>query len=942
MKLSYLVLFIVAILLSVSVSSLAGATPVPADAAYSVSLDGNWRFKIEQCLPDENKEVGRRPIKTPATFEPFYALDYREVGSWHDFAVPGNWEMAGYSPVTHVDPDNAIGQFRKVFKVPAEWAGRVVKLNFDGVCAGAEIWVNGRPVDVTEPSWGRANYHESSWTAWQADLTPVVKFGEDNLLAIRVTKNTQSEDLDSGGGYFYLGGVYRPVTLFSVPKAHIEDFTVKTTLLDGGKAEVKVSFALSGAPGSLSMRLGDMAAVSAPVKDGCANLSQIVDKPRLWSAEHPNLYPLSIYLKDSKGAVLEKFTRRVGIREVTIKNGILLVNGKTVKLTGICGHDVNPDTGHVLSEALWRKDLAMMKEANINAIRTAHYPFDSQFYDLCDELGFYVADELPYCTVDTGIKEMEPAFLQRTRESIARDKNHACVVIWALGNENYAQGSRNGYGCNEQSCLDLVKKLDRTRPNLVTWKKADLYGSDFDDLHYTAQGAILKAAEDTARRAKWPHIYLENPNVWEVRYGADYGSLDLWADVMRREWDVIWKYDGISGSFLWEWQDRAVKDKCPVKLLAYDPATGLQYARLKGIVDAYRHLRPEYYHVKMVYSPIKVAPEFTRTASSVGLKIENRYTFTDLSELKADWQLIQGGKTLKRGTARLKLAPRTNGAVKLALSSAALAKADALRIDFDHPGGWNVVSYQFDLAKPKPVKAMNAALPDGLAFPRLNLVISESANASEKLRKSGHSYGQLTNLKQGPAGKLLGDVRSMEADVVLDTNPAKVVGHVRATFDGGKFGYQIDWIGPKADIQELGWVFDMPKSFDHFSWKRQAVWSVYPAKHIGRPTGTALPDTANVHVSDVTRPDAFDFNSSKYRCDWASLTDASGHGLKVEFAAEDRHQVRGGFGSDGGYELIVNKQSSPPRDLSSNVVPDFYLMLGQGDHVEGSFRVGSE
>lgn len=942
MKLSYLVLFISALVLRIGLPPVMAATPIPADAGYSISLDGTWRFKLEQCLPDENTEGGRRPVKTPVTFEPFFETSYREDGTWHDFAVPGNWEMAGYSPATHVEPDNAIGQFRKVFKVPAEWAGRIVKLNFDGVCAGAEIWLNGKPVDVTEPSWGRANYHESAWTAWQADLTPVVEFGQDNLLAIRITKNTQSEDLDSGGGYFYLGGIYRPVTLFSVPKPHIEDFTVQTKLLEAAKAEVKVSLELTGEPESISVRLGDMPAVSAPVKNGHAELRQIVSKPRLWSAERPHLYPLSILLKDSKGIVLERITRRVGIREVSIKNGIFLVNGKPVKLTGICGHDLDPDTGHVMSEKLWRKDLAMMKEANINAIRTAHYPFDSQFYDLCDELGFYVADELPYCTVDTGIKEMEPAFLQRTRESIARDKNHACVVIWALGNENYAQGSRNGYGCNEQSSLDLVKKLDRTRPNLVTWKKADLYGSDFDDLHYTAPGAILKAAKDTTRRAKWPHIYLENPNVWEVRFGADYGSLDLWAEVMRREWDVIWKHDGITGSFLWEWQDRAVADKCPVKLQTYDPITGLQHARLKGIVDAYRHPRPEYYHVKMVYSPIKVAPEITRTANSIGLKIENRYTFTDLSELKADWRLIREGKALDRGTAKLKLAPRADGTVTLALPADVLSKADALRVDFDHPGGWNVVSYQFELAEPKPAPAMIARLPEGLMFPRFNLVLSESANDKEKLRKSGHSYGQLVNVTTEPAGNLLADVSSMEADVVLDTNPSKVIGHVKATFDKGNFGYHIDWAGPKADIQELGWIFEMPKSFDHFSWKRQAIWSVYPRTHIGRPTGAALPDSANVHVSNATRPDAFDFNSTKYRCDWASLTDDSGHGLRVEFAAEDRHQVRGGLGTGGTYQLIVNKQSSPPRDLSSNVVPDFYMELKRGDHLEGHFRIGSE
>ena len=221
----------------------------PTEPAHLLSLDGTWRFKLEQPgdITTPPTDFGRiSPITTPATFEPFYTPEYKEGAGWHDLAVPGNWEMAGYSPATYNQPDNASAFYRLWFKVPAAWKGRRVFVHFDGVQNGAEVFINGQPASLTESSWGRTNYHEGGWLPFQADLTPKVKFGARNLLAVRVTKNTKSSDLDSGD-YFFLGGIHRGVTLFSVPKAHIEDLTVQTPLLPDGSAEVKVSASLAGA-----------------------------------------------------------------------------------------------------------------------------------------------------------------------------------------------------------------------------------------------------------------------------------------------------------------------------------------------------------------------------------------------------------------------------------------------------------------------------------------------------------------------------------------------------------------------------------------------------------------------------------------------------------------------------------------------------------------------
>ena len=928
----------------------ADAALLPAEPEHVLSLNGTWRFKLEQ--PGNVKSPPDRlnvlpPITTPATFELFHTPDYKEGAGWHDITVPGNWEIPGYSPATYNQPDNASAFYRRWFKVPAAWQGRRILVSFDGVQNGAEVFCNGQPVNVTESSWGKTNYHEGGWLPFQADLTGQVKFGTRNLLAVRVTKNTKSADLDSGD-YFFLGGLHRAVTLFSVPEIPLDELTIQTLLLPDGSAQVKVAVNVAGAsPASalISTRLGDSPALEAPVTPaGRAELSHQVAHPRLWSAEHPNLYPLVVRLKDQAGHLIETVTRRVGIREISIQDGIFCVNHVPVKLTGICRHDVYPPLGTAVNEELWRKDITLAKAANVNAIRTSHYPYGPGFYDLCDELGIYVMDEIPYCWSPNNDPTLAPAYEQRARETIRRDKNHACILLWAIGNEGQA-------GTNFQVVADLVKKLDDTRPRIVSCFPYDKYHTELSDSHYTIPSAMAKAAEK-ACRAKHPHIYLECPNVWDIRLsandGADAACWDIWEEVLRRTWDVVWANDSIPGAFFWEWQDRAVADQCPVKLCQFDSATGISYLKIKGVVDGFRHPRPQYYHVKMIYSPVKLGnkPE-TFEPGSLSFMVTNHYSFTDLSELVLHWTLLKKDKSVATGTAHPSLAPRTAGPVRLDLDAETLAKTDAIRLDFVHPDGRNIVSHQFALTEHPAVSGIAAALPATLPFPRFNLVANRTENDRDKWRRITRFHGGLTNIKTEPASsrdlysRPLAEIRSVEADVVLDGRPTEVLAHLRATCQNNQFTYHIDWTGNKSDIQELGWILTMSHPFDHFSWKRQAVWSVYPGDHIGRPQGTALPDSASVHILNWSRPDAFDFNSTKYNCEWASLTDAQRRGLRVEFAPGQRHQCRGGFSDNGAYTLIVNKQTSPPQDISSGVVPDLYLTLSSGNQVDGAFWLGS-
>jgi beta-galactosidase len=953
---SYLVTIVAALL---TPAYLANAALIPSDASHVKSLDGVWRFKIENtgALTTGRQKISDADAAPEATdFVTSFQPQYREDTNWHNLKLPSNWEMAGYSPATYNEPDRASGLYRRWFKVPRSWRNRRVLIQFEGVQNGAEVYCNGKPVTVTECSWGKINYHEGGWLPFQADITPVANFGGKNLLAVRVTKKTKSVELDTGD-YFFLGGIHRGVSLFSVPTNCIEDLTIHTDLRPDGSADVRVESQISSAAGNgyrVSTKLEPRTKVSegpsvlmtsSTIDDtGHVALTNHVKRPQLWSAEHPNLYNLTIQLKDGQGKVVETLGRRVGIREVSIENGVYCMNHVPVKLTGICRHDASIPLGTAANEDLWRKDILLAKAANVNSIRTSHYPYGQGFYDLCDELGIYVMDELPYCWCSNQADDTAylPAFEQRARETLSRDKNHASVVLWAIGNENKA-------GKNLQVISDLVKKTDPSRPHIVSQFGFDKYNTEISDSHYTAPAQIARAAEK-ARQDGVPHMYLECPNVWDISLGAneggDAGCWDLWEQVLRRTWDVVWANDSIPGAFLWEWQDRDVADTCPTKLVRFDKATGIDYLKIKGVTDGYRHPRPQYYNVKMIYSPIQVGRKADVSENEITFLVTNRFSFTDLREIDCKWRLLRKGKTLDSGSTHAPLPPLKIGSFRLPLSKSNLGRADVFEISFVHPDGREIVSHRFHLTEPAALRPA-ASLPGGLKFPSLNLVINKTVKVPNLgWRRADRFHGNLANLRIQPGSAAdeeaikLSQVQTLDADIVF-TNNTSLKGHVHAALDHGRFSYRIDWDSPKADVQELGWIFEMPKAFDRFSWNRDGTWTVYPKDHIGRNEGTATPDSARVNVLDWERPDAFDFNSTKYNCNSASLTDRKGKGLAVAFDSTDRHQCRGGFAGDGGYTLIVNRQTSPPQDISSNVVPDLYQSLKKGDHIEGAFDIGA-
>ncbi|HHE71386.1 MAG TPA: beta-galactosidase, partial [Chloroflexi bacterium] len=447
--------------------------------AYLRNLNGSWRF---------------RWYHSPgAVEESFPSMEYDDT-DWDLVAVPGNWQMQGYGKPIYtnvrypfpIDPrfteafsrmrhsgkiseralpeealryplvvpheDNPTGCYRTSFEVPATWVGRQVFIRFEGVDSGFHLWVNGQQV----------GYSQGSRLPAEFNITRYLQ-GGSNTLAVEVYRWTDGSYLEDQD-YWRLSGIYRDVMLWSVPDVHLWDFGVVTALdQDYRDAALQIQVAVR----NLGRALGDGYQVVFELYDRAGRLvsrgdvpvpeiapggiEQVtlrgaVQDPEKWSAEHPVLYDLVLWLSDHQGTVLHVESTRVGFRTIELKDGQILVNGVPVHIQGVNRHEHDPITGHTVSVSSMVEDIRLMKQFNINAVRTCHYPDDPRWYDLCDEYGLYVLDEAnieSHGVWDRPAKDpaWQEAFLDRVQRMVARDRNHPSVIGWSLGNEA-------GYGPN--------------------------------------------------------------------------------------------------------------------------------------------------------------------------------------------------------------------------------------------------------------------------------------------------------------------------------------------------------------------------------------------------------------------------------------------------------------------------------------------------------------
>jgi beta-galactosidase len=869
-----------------------------------------------------------------------HADDFADSGfddkGWNDLPVPSNWEVLGYSRPTYFGPDSAVGLYRRWIDIPASFAGKQVVWHFDGVTDSAEIWVNGQ----------RIGYHEGGFTAFDINLSQSLKPGEKNLLAVRVCKNTPTVDLDTGD-YWLLGGIHRESYLVALPRTHISDVTVVTKLDDHYVNATLLASAVirpeADNPSQVTAKLfkADGTPVDAELKvtrkaaaEGQPDvfIEGNIQAPLLWSAEKPNLYYLLITLHGG-GKAIETVQQRFGFRQVDIKDGVLLWNGVAIKCTGTCRHEEWAALGHALTEHEWQTDIAMMKAANINAVRTSHYNHAERFLELCDEKGIYVLDEIPACWVSNKDPKLKDAFVQHAAETLARDKNKPCVLAWSCGNES-------GWGPNFKAMVDYVAATDPTRPRFVSEvSKSQDPNLSISDHHYPGDNDLRKITTTSPG----PSVITEGPHIfYNIGHQAyDYGLNDLWGMALAAQWDRVWPSKPLFGAFIWEWQDQGLADKFPDKTDVN--ASGLRRENSKGIVTGYRVPKPEYYHVKMVYSPVTtdqrdVIPNDSSAEVSKHTWLatfHNRYAFTDLSELKCKWQAMttaNADSIIANGEQPVSCPPGGEREIAFPVTSG----ADTLEVSFTNPAGVEVYAVRLHVpgapVPQPPAIAADHGFDKILREPTLNLgeLRVDDGDFSNKndapwieskqppvLKNSRIAFGTTAD-----GGSHFHSI----ADVTLVESPDRILGQFgfdSTTHPDGRMdcNYHLKWTAQDMQAWEFGVKFDLPEECQ-FSWYRKGPWTEYPAGHIGANQGSVSHDDRS-------------FSSTKRDTIWAAAIGKSG-GLVFQ-AIDGPLHTRCNF-KDGTTTFFASSAVSVDRDFSSGYVENTRITFKQGHTYEGSFR----
>lgn len=661
------------------------------------SLDGDWRF-----------HWAPHPDQRPRTFfEPGY-----DDSAWKTLPVPANWEMHGYGTPIYVSAGyafkiapprvmdepkadyttfkerNAVGSYRRTFEVPATWAGRRVYLHFGGVQSAFYVWVNGRQV----------GYSQGSMSPSEFDVTDFVQPGA-NQLAVEVYRWSDGSYLEDQD-MWRLSGIHRPVHLYSTGHVRLRDYAVRTELdaayrdavlriepklavhtgedLTGWQITAQLydpegkpmagAFAKQDAKPVLNRdRRAEIMNDRTPQR-GWAKFGWLaipVANPAKWTAETPTLYTVTLSLLDPTGRVVETLGQTVGFRKVEIQGGRLLVNGQPVRLRGVNRHELDPDRGHAVTLERMVQDIVLMKRANINAVRTCHYPDDPRWYDLCDRYGLYVMDEADLETHGVrGELANDPrwaaSFMDRAVRLAERDKNHPSVVVWSLGNES-------GFGPNFAAMSAWLRTFDPTRPIHYEGAQGSPRDPDAVDMisrfYPRVQGEYLNPATaenagvERAENARWERLLsiAQDPSDTRPVLTSEYAhAMGNALGNLKEHWDEIYSHPRLLGGFIWEWADQGLRKRDAegrpfiAKGGDFGDVPNHRFFNLKGVVSADREVTPKYAEVRKIYQP--VAFEGVGLApGKVTVRVLNRQHHLDLAGLEPRWQVWVDGRVVQSG-----------------------------------------------------------------------------------------------------------------------------------------------------------------------------------------------------------------------------------------------------------------------------------------------------
>ena len=619
-----------------------------------ISLDGTWKFLFsknnEECPTD------------------FYKMRYN-TKRWKDIQVPGSWELQGFdSPIytdvaypfpanpPHVPTDyNPVGAYVREFTVPAHWKGMDIFLDFEGVESAFYCWVNGE----------LAGYSEDSRLPAHFNITPFLKAGK-NKLAVKVFRYSDGSYLEDQD-YWKYSGIERDVYLYARPQSRVQDFKLVAGLTNGykdGDFNLNITLHKPHPGGTVEVKVMDKGNVIYQHKKEITSATDTLFAQKHlfpailpWNAETPNLYTLVVSTYDAQGKALESFTQPFGFRSVEMRNGMQLINGVAVLFKGVNRHEHDPHHGRTITVESMIKDIQLMKQFNLNAVRTCHYPNRYEWYALCNEYGLYLVDE---ANIEShGMQahkdgtlannpDWEVPFMQRMSRMVLRDRNITAIVTWSMGNES-------GYGKHFETLYDWTKKFDPTRP-------VQYEGGGYDaksDIYCPMYARVWALRRHVNQRDARPMILCEYAHAM----GNSVGNLQDY-------WDLIYKYDQLQGGFIWDWVDATfdIKDKNGNKIWAYGGDMGFVGVPndsnfcANGLVAADRSLHPHIWEVKKVYQNIA----FSLLDYHEGwVELRNKFFFTDLSDFNFTWKLEGNGELLATGTIdNVSLAPQQTGKFK--------------------------------------------------------------------------------------------------------------------------------------------------------------------------------------------------------------------------------------------------------------------------------------
>ena len=652
-----------------------------------VTLNGEWQFRWTKT-PDER-------------IHDFYRTDF-DASTWDKLAVPANWEVNGYGTPIYIsagypfkiDPPyvmrepkkewttyverNPTGQYRRTFTIPDAWQKGQAILRFEGVMSAFYVWINGQ----------RVGYSQGSMEPSEFNITNYIKKGE-NQIAIEVYKYSDGSYLEDQD-FWRFGGIHRDVLIYHTPDVRIRDVAVRASM--DGVLQINPQFAVyRGETGEDYRLIATLLDANRPVGGDTVAAAEILDlqhkaarmnewypqrghrkfnrmeikvaNAKLWSVEQPYLYTLRLQLQKADGTVVEQVTQKVGFRTIQIKGGQLLINGKAIKIRGVNRHEHDPYTARVMSEQRMLQDLRLMKAANINAVRLAHYPNCPRWYELCDSMGMYVMDEADAETHGlrgtlASTPDWGDAFLDRAIRMAERDKNHPCVIFWSLGNES-------GYGPNQAAMSAWLHEFDPTRPvhyegaqGNYTGKGEEIPDPSTVDVisrfyprvmqEYLNPGIPEGSDKERAENARWERL-LEIANKTGDRctwVGSDGGPRPVltseYAHCMgnalgnfKEYWDEINSNPRMLGGFIWDWVDQGItlNEKLEMRneKLAGIPKGAILYGGdfgdkpnlhafcMNGIVLSDRTLTPKYYEVQAIYggmSEQEIADQYPETKAA--------------------------------------------------------------------------------------------------------------------------------------------------------------------------------------------------------------------------------------------------------------------------------------------------------------------------------------